>query len=69
MYAELYDLAPIAYFTFDASGEIQEVNNACAHLLDIKIGELVKKHFAVLLLMQTKGGSLPITGGFKFEVQ
>jgi PAS domain S-box-containing protein len=45
MYAELYDLAPIAYFTFDSSGVIQEVNNACAHLLETKMGELVNKHF------------------------
>jgi PAS domain S-box-containing protein len=45
MYAELYDLAPIAYFTFDANGVIQEVNNACAHLLEIKMSEFANKHF------------------------
>ncbi|MDD2853170.1 MAG: PAS domain-containing protein [Desulfuromonadaceae bacterium] len=45
MYAELYDLAPIAYFTFDAGGVIQEVNNACTHLLEIQTGELVNTHF------------------------
>jgi PAS domain S-box-containing protein len=38
-------VAPIAYFTFDANGVIQEVNNACAHLLELKMGELVNNQF------------------------
>jgi PAS domain S-box-containing protein len=45
MYSELYDLAPIAYFTFDANGLIREVNAACAHLLEVKMGDLTNKHF------------------------
>ena len=45
IYAELYNQAPVAYFTFDARGMIKEANNACAHLLQIDKGELVNKHF------------------------
>jgi len=35
-YAELYDFAPIGYFTFDAHGLIREVNLAGAQLLGIE---------------------------------
>lgn len=45
MYAELYDLAPVAYFTFDAGGKILEVNNACALLLEREVDDLVNKRF------------------------
>lgn len=46
-YAELYDLAPVGYFTFDAHGRIREVNLTGAQLLGIE------RH---LLLDQTFGG-------------
>jgi PAS domain S-box-containing protein len=45
MYAELYDFAPIAYFTFDSHGVIQEVNHTCAHLLGIERGLLANRPF------------------------
>jgi len=32
-YADLYDFAPLAYFTFDSHGSIQELNLAAANLL------------------------------------
>jgi formate hydrogenlyase transcriptional activator len=35
-YAELYDFAPVGYFTFDAHGLIREVNLAGARLLVIE---------------------------------
>ena len=48
-YAELYDLAPIAYFTFDAHGVIREVNLAGAQLLGIERQLLVNKPFTTLI--------------------
>ena len=35
-YAELYDFAPVGYFTFDAHGLIREINLAGAQLLGIE---------------------------------
>ncbi|MBT1074720.1 sigma-54 interaction domain-containing protein [Geobacter grbiciae] len=45
-YAELYDFAPVGYFTFDARGVIREVNLAGAQLLGIERRQLVNKPFA-----------------------
>ncbi len=47
MYAELYDYAPVAYFTFDARGMIQNMNNAGMQLL--AIAETEKVAFTELL--------------------
>lgn len=44
-YAELYDFAPVGYFTFDAQGVIQEVNFTGAQLLGIERQRLVSKPF------------------------
>jgi PAS domain S-box-containing protein len=44
-YAELYDFAPVGYFTFDASGVIQEVNLTGAQLLGIERLLLADKPF------------------------
>ncbi|WP_306536483.1 sigma-54-dependent Fis family transcriptional regulator [Geobacter sp.] len=45
-YAELYDFAPVGYFTFDAHGVIQDVNLAGAQLLGTERRLLVNGHFA-----------------------
>jgi formate hydrogenlyase transcriptional activator len=45
-YAELYDFAPVGYFTFDARGLIREVNLAGAQMLGTERGRLVNKPFA-----------------------
>jgi PAS domain S-box-containing protein len=45
-YAELYDFAPIGYFTFDARGLIREVNLAGGQLLGIERRRLVNKPFS-----------------------
>jgi PAS domain S-box-containing protein len=45
-YAELYDFAPVGYFTFDSRGQIREVNLTGAHLLGIERRLLVNKPFA-----------------------
>ena len=50
-YTELYDFAPVGYFTFDTHGLIREVNLAGAQLLGIERR----------LLMQTGGRSFLIT--------
>ncbi|ALC17306.1 sigma54 specific transcriptional regulator with PAS/PAC sensor, Fis family [Desulfuromonas soudanensis] len=41
-YLELYDFAPIGYFTFDERGLIREVNLAGSHLLGIERGPLAR---------------------------
>jgi diguanylate cyclase (GGDEF)-like protein/PAS domain S-box-containing protein len=48
-YAELYDFAPVGYFTFDRSGLIREVNLVGAQLLGIERGQLAGKPFAVII--------------------
>lgn len=45
-YAELYDFAPVSYFTFDAQGLIREVNLAGAQLLGIERQRLADTPFA-----------------------
>ena len=44
-YSELYDFAPVGYFTLDAKGLIEEVNLTGAHLLGIERGLLLKRPF------------------------
>lgn len=45
-YVELYDFAPVGYFTFDAQGLIREVNLAGAQMLGIERRRLVNKPFS-----------------------
>ena len=45
-YAELYDFAPVGYFTFDAAGVIREVNLTGAQLLGIERRLLANKPFS-----------------------
>jgi len=44
-YAELYDFAPIGYFSFDPHGLIREVNLTGAHLLGMERGQLANTTF------------------------
>ena len=44
-YAELYDFAPVSYFTFDTRGLIKEVNHAGAQMLGIDKRPLTNKPF------------------------
>ena len=48
-YAELYDFAPVGYFTVDAAGTILEVNLAGAQLLGIDRRLLANKPFISLI--------------------
>ncbi|MEY4735905.1 MAG: hypothetical protein RL302_224, partial [Pseudomonadota bacterium] len=49
-YFDLYDLAPIGYFTVGASGEIMEANLAAATLLGVARGALVNLHISRFIL-------------------
>ena len=44
-YAELYDFAPVGYFTIDAHGLIEKVNLTGARLLGVERGPLLKRPF------------------------
>jgi formate hydrogenlyase transcriptional activator len=48
-YAELYDFAPVGYFTFDAQGLIRDVNLTGAYLLGIERQQLANTPFAGLI--------------------
>ncbi|AMV73749.1 sigma-54-dependent transcriptional response regulator [Desulfuromonas sp. DDH964] len=45
-YAELFDFAPVSYFTFDPDGLICEVNLAASRLLAVERGRLCQTPFA-----------------------
>ena len=45
-YADLYDFAPVGYFTFDKNGTILEANLTGVGMLGINKGELIKKPFS-----------------------
>jgi PAS domain S-box-containing protein len=45
-YFELYDLAPVGYFTLDEKGLMLEVNLACADLLGSDRADLIKQRFS-----------------------
>jgi len=44
-YADLYDFAPVGYFTFDRSGLILEANLTGADMLGVERGDLINKPF------------------------
>ena len=48
-YADLYDFAPVGYFTFDHMGLITEVNLTGASMLGIERGQLSKKPFSLFV--------------------
>ena len=48
-YSELYDFAPVGYFTFDASGVIQNVNLTGAQMLGIERRALVDSSFSAFI--------------------
>jgi two-component system, NtrC family, response regulator AtoC len=46
---DLYDYAPVAYFTLDENGLVTEANLTAAHLLGIELKSLIKKPFSRLI--------------------
>ena len=58
-YAELYDFAPVGYFTFDKLGLILEVNLAGGQMLGIERQLLANKHFYYTQKGAAKSINLP----------
>jgi len=52
-YAELYDFAPVGYFTFDTRGTIREVNLAGAQLLAVERQLLIGRPFSRFIVDAT----------------
>lgn len=48
-YTDLYDCAPVAYFTLDSIGTIMEVNLAGAQLVGVNRANLIGRRFAISL--------------------
>ena len=48
-YSNLYDFAPVGYFTFNQAGEIVEVNLTGTSLLGIERGKLLHRPFAAFV--------------------
>lgn len=48
-YTELYDFAPVPYFTLDRAGKIAELNLAGARLLGIERARVIDKRFGVFV--------------------
>jgi two-component system response regulator AtoC len=48
-YLDLYDYAPVAYFTLDKNGLIVEANLTAVHLLGTEVKSLIKKPFSRLI--------------------
>lgn len=51
-YSDLYDLAPVGYFTFDEKGLILELNLTGAGMLGIERSRLIKKPFSNYILKE-----------------
>ena len=48
-YVDLYDFAPVGYFTFDQRGLVKEVNLTAAGLLSYEVSFLIAKPFGALI--------------------
>src|SRR5580658_6849312 len=53
-YTDLYDFAPVGYFTFSADGTIREVNLPGARLLGLERTRLVGGHFGTFVSEGTR---------------
>ena len=53
-YTDLYDFAPVGYFTLARDGTIHQVNLAGANLLGVERGKLVKRRFGVFVSAQSR---------------
>lgn len=53
-YADLYDAAPIGYFSLDGSGKILQVNLAGARLLGSKRAHLIGEHFNAYVALKDR---------------
>jgi diguanylate cyclase (GGDEF)-like protein/PAS domain S-box-containing protein len=55
LYAELYALAPVGYFTLTRDGTIRRVNLTGAKLLNMNISELIRRRFEVFVEGTSQG--------------
>ncbi len=55
-YADLYDFAPVGYFTFDEQGRIVEVNLTGARQLGIERGRLINTPFTAMVIESDRKG-------------
>jgi len=53
-YADLYDFAPVGYFTLARDGAINQVNLAGANLLGVERGKLINRRFGVFVSAQSR---------------
>ena len=53
-YSDLYDFAPVGYFTFDKNGLILEANLAAAKELGVERSVLVNKPFRAYIVMEDR---------------
>ena len=53
-YSDLYDFAPIGYFTFDKNGLILEVNLTGANKLGVERSFLIKKPFSLYVAFSSR---------------
>jgi diguanylate cyclase (GGDEF)-like protein/PAS domain S-box-containing protein len=53
-YTDLYNFAPVGYFTLLRDGEILQANLAGAHLFGVEVGKLIKRRFGVFLPAQSR---------------
>ena len=53
-YTELYDFAPIGYFTVDGGGTIREANLAGAALLGLERSRLIRRRLEVFIAAETR---------------
>ena len=53
-YTDLYDFAPVGYFTLARDGAIQQVNLAGANLLGVERGTLINRRFGVFVSIPSR---------------
>jgi PAS domain S-box-containing protein len=53
-YTDLYDFAPVGYFTLARDGAILQVNLAGARLLGVERGKLIKRRFGVFVSVESR---------------
>jgi diguanylate cyclase (GGDEF)-like protein/PAS domain S-box-containing protein len=53
-YTDLYDFAPVGYFTLARDGAICQANLAGAHLLGVERGKLIKRRFGVFVSVESR---------------
>lgn len=54
LYADLYDFAPVGYFTLACDGAIRQVNLTGAKLLGEERGELIKRRFGLFVSVESR---------------